>query len=300
MRKRIRSLDALLRNRWAIPFPGFILLALLTLPPVFYAIYLSLVNVNLSLPEREVVFVGLDNYIQLFTSSAGQNALVVNLIITFGATALAVVVGFIVAYLIHEYAGRFSAAITTFVLIPLAVSPVAMALVFSLIINPLYGPVPQLIAMFGGPLLALTANPWTAIMTIIFAQVWQWSPLAVVLLLGGIKSVPEQKLEAARVDGANKTELIRHIILPSIKPIIAITAIFEFILNSQVFAAASLLTSGGPGNATTTLSLYIYKIGVSESSRASDAAAAGVVALIIGILAALAWLKAMNWNAEYD
>lgn len=300
MRKRIRRFDALLRHRWAIPLPGFILLAILTFPPVFYAFYLSFVNINLSLPDRAVEFVGLENYIQLFTSSAGQEALIVNLIITFGSTTLAVLVGFIVAYLIHEYSGRLAAAITTFVLIPLAVSPVAMALIFSLIINPLYGPLPQLIAMFGGPLIALTANSLSATLTIIFVQVWQWSPLAVVLILGGIKSVPEQTLEAARVDGSHKTELIWHIILPSIKPIIAITAIFEFILNSQVFAATKLLTNGGPGNATTTLSLYIYKIGISESSRVSDAAAVGVVALIIGVLSAIIWLAVMQWNNDYD
>src|SRR5699024_3875246 len=141
---------------------------ILTLPPFFYALYLSFVNIDLSLPGRAIHFVGLANYIDVFASGPGQTALIVNLIITFGATVLSVLVGFLVAYVIYEYAGRLDGIITTLVLTPMTVSPVAMALVFSLILNPLFGPLPQVVASFGGPLLAVTSHGWSAVVTVIF------------------------------------------------------------------------------------------------------------------------------------
>jgi multiple sugar transport system permease protein len=281
---------------WLLPLPGFILLAILTFPPLFYALYLSFVNFNSSLPNRPLQFVGFANYIRVFTTAAGQQAIITTIIIALGATFGALLVGFIVGYLLHLYGGRFTSLLTALILVPMAVSPVAMALVFSLILNPLYGPIPQVIAELGGPLISITASPSGAIGTVIFAQVWQWSPLAVVLFLGGIQSLPSSPMEAARIDGANGFQILRHIMLPLLKPIIAVTAIFQFILCSQLFAAAQLLTNGGPGRATTDLSFYIYRIGVADSGQVSVAAAAGVIALAGAIVLATIWLKVSKWD----
>ena len=185
---------------------------------------------------------------------------------------------------------------TIAVLIPLAVSPVAMALVFSLILDPLYGPLPQIIFEVTGELVALTSKPTSALMTIVFAQTWQWSPLAVILILGGLKSLPVEPVEAAKIDGASFWGTIWHVHLPLLRPLLAVTAIFEFILCSQVFAATQLLTNGGPGIATVDLSLFIYKVGIAESGQVSVAAAAGVVTLVLGLVTTAVWLKAAKWD----
>lgn len=285
-------------NRWLIPLPGFIFLAVMTFPPLFYALYLSFVNVNSSLPNRAVSFVGLRNYMTVLLEPVGQQAIATTGIISISATILALVVGFLVAYLMHRYAGRLTGLLTALILIPMAVSPVAMALVFSLILNPLYGPIPQFIANLGGPLISVTASPVGAISTVIFAQVWQWSPLAVVLLLGGIQSIPTAPLEAAKIDGATGSQIIWHVLLPLLRPLLTVTAIFEFILCSQLFAAAQLLTNGGPGRATTDLSFFIYKVGVAESGQVSVAAAAGVLALIGAILLTTFWLRVARWDTN--
>jgi multiple sugar transport system permease protein len=181
--------------------------------------------------------------------------------------------------------------VTILVLIPLAVSPVAMALVFSLMLDPLYGPVPQVIAQITSVLLSPTGTSLGALIPVVFVQTWQWSPLAMILLLGGIKSLPIEPVEAARIDGASAWDTLWHIHLPLLRPLLAVAAIFEFILCSQVFAATELLTNGGPGNATVDLSLYIYKIGISESPQVSVAAAAGVITLLLGLLSTMVWLK---------
>ena len=283
---------------WLVPLPGFVLLAVLSLPPFLYALYLAFVDVDVSLPERPVHFVGIANFAQVLTTPTGLNALWITLLVSFSATALTVLVGLVTAYLIDAVGGRLSGLLVVLTLIPLSVSPVAMALVFSLMLDPLYGPVPQVVAMLGGPLISLTGSAVGAICTVIFVQVWQWSPLAVVLILGGLRSLPAEPREAAAIDGAGALAAFWHVSLPLLQPVVTVTAIFEFVLCSQVFAVTELLTNGGPGNATVDLSLYIYKVGIAESSQVSVAAAAGIVALILGLASTAAWLKLSRWDAE--
>ena len=284
------------RSPWLHPLPGFLLLAALSVPPFLYALYLSFVDIDISVPNRPVHFVALENYGRVLFTHAGLHALGMTLLVSFGSTALAIVVGFVLAYLIHQHGGRLSGLLTVLILIPLAVSPVVMAMVFSLMLDPLYGPIPQIIAALGGPLISPTGTAAGALLTVIAMQTWQWSPLAVVLFVGALKSLPKETLEAATIDGADAWNTLWHIRLPLLRPIIAVTAIFEFILCSQVFAATELLTNGGPGNATVDLSLFIYKIGISESGQVSLAAAAGVITLALGILRATVWLKVAKWD----
>jgi multiple sugar transport system permease protein len=286
------------RSPWLPPLPGFVLLALLSVPPFLYSVYLSLVDKDISVPDRPLHFAGLANYARVLGSADGLHALEITLIVSFGATFLAVLTGLVVAYLIDRFAGRFSGVAVVVVLVPLAVSPVAMALVFSLILDPLYGPVPQLVYALTGTLVAPTGEPVSALLTVIFVQTWQWSPLAVVLLLGGIRSLPPEPVEAAQIDGAGFLALVRHVHLPLLRPLLAVTAIFEFILCSQVFAATDLLTNGGPGSATVDLSLFIYKIGIAESGQVSVGAAAGIITLALGLISTAIWLKVSKWDSR--
>ena len=113
------------RSPWLVPLPGFILLALLSLPPFLYAVYLSFVNIDVSLPNTPLRFVWFQNYAAVLGSANGLHALLVTLIVSFGSTLAAISVGLLIAYLIHLYAGRLSGFVTILVLIPLAVSPVA-------------------------------------------------------------------------------------------------------------------------------------------------------------------------------
>jgi len=290
--------DASGLRRWLPPLPGFLLLGVLTFPPFLYALYLSFVNIDITVPDRPVSFAGLGNFAEVLTTAAGLDAIFNTLVLSFGSTLCAVLFGLVVAYLIALFAGRAAGAIVVFVLIPLSVSPVAVALVFSLMLDPLYGPIPQVTYALTEVLIAPTASVIGARATIIVLQAWQWSPIAVILLLGGIQSLPREPVEAALIDGATLWQTILQIHMPLLRPLLAVTAIFEFILCSQVFAATQLLTNGGPGTATVDLSLFIYKVGIAESGRVSVAAAAGIVALAIGLASSALWLKATRWETE--
>jgi ABC-type sugar transport system permease subunit len=294
----IAKRDRSMATRWLLPLPGFLLLLVLTLPPFIYAVYLACVNVDITLPDRPVSFAGLDNFKAVLFTENGLSAVFNTLLLSFGSTLCAVVFGLFTAYLIALFAGRLAGVIVVFVLIPLSVSPVAVALVFSLILDPLYGPVPQVVYALTQVLIAPTANVIGARTTIILLQAWQWSPIAIILLLGGIQSLPREPVEAALIDGANLWQTIIKVHMPLLRPLLAVTAIFEFILCSQVFAATQLLTNGGPGISTVDLSLFIYKVGIAESGQVSVAAAAGLVALAIGLVSTSLWLKATRWETE--
>lgn len=163
-------------------------------------------------------------------------------------------------------------------------------------LDPLYGPVPQLVYEMTGTLIAPTANAIGARLVIILVQAWQWSPIAVILLLDGIQSLPREPVEAALIDGATLFQTIRLVHMSLLRPLLAVTAIFEFILCSQVFAATQLLTNGGPGIATVDLSLFIYRVGIAESGRVS--VAADIIALAIGLISASLWLRMTQWETE--
>jgi len=283
---------------WLIPLPGYLLLAILTFPPFIYGLYLSFVDIDTSISNRTVSFAWLSNYKTVLFTEAGQNAILNTLLLSFGATIVALLFGLVVAYLIAFFAGRMASLIVIFVLIPLSVSPVAVALVFSLILDPLYGPIPQVLYSLTGSLIAPTSDVFSARLVIILLQAWQWSPIAVILLLGGIQSLPKEPVEAALIDGANLWQTIWNVHLPLLRPLLAVTAIFEFILCSQVFAATQLLTNGGPGISTVDLSLFIYKVGIAESGQVSVAAAGGIIALIMGLISTALWLRVTKWETE--
>lgn len=286
-RARRRSLD---ERRWLIPLPGFILLALATFPPFFYALYLSFFNFdNQSKVASE--FVWLQNYGTILTSSRSLHAFGETLAISLQSTLYSIVLGFAVALLIQRYAPRLDTWLLILFLLPMIISPVVAALNFSLLLNTLYGPIDQVLYNFTHHVVAWTDTPFLATEVIVMNQVWQSTPFAILLFYSGLQSLPTEVLEAARVDGAEGIKFLWFVTLPLMRSIVIVTVLFEFLLGSMQFTPTQLLTSGGPGNATESIALYIYRVGIAETGSVSLAAAAGVVALIVTVILATIWVK---------
>lgn len=285
-------------SRWLLPLPGFLLLALVTLPPFFYAIYLSLTNQNFNQDAAQpaVQFAGLQNYATVLSDTRALDALRETLIISIESTVVSMVLGYGIASLIRRYALRASSWVLLVFLLPMTISPVVAALDFSLLTNTLYGPIDQVIYTITGRTIAWTDTPMMATETIVLLQVWQWSPLAILLIYSGLNSLPEESREAALLDGTNGVAMLWHITLPLLRPVLIVTVIFEFILASLQFAPTSVLTNGGPGNATEAIALYIYNIGIHETGKISQAAAAGILGLIITTVLATVWVRTTHFQ----
>jgi multiple sugar transport system permease protein len=285
----------LAEKRWLLPLPGFILLALVTFPPFFYALYLSLVNQDKEI-KRPLAFVGLQNYMSVLGSSRGLHAFVETLLISLESTLLSLILGLGVALLIKRYTRTLSSWVLLLFILPMTVSPVVASLNFSLLLNPLYGPIDEVLYPFTHTMVAWTSTPFLATELIVAVQIWQWAPLAILLLYSGLCSLPDEPQEAARVDGANRLTLFWYITLPLLRPVITVSVIFEFILASLQFSPTELLTNGGPGYATEATSLYIYHIGIAETGAVSQAAAAGILMLILAVILATVWVRSTKWG----
>jgi multiple sugar transport system permease protein len=284
---RRQSID---ERRWIIPLPGFVLLALATFPPFFYALYLSLFNYD-NQAKVATEFVWLRNYATILTSGRSLHAFGETLIISFESTFLSIVFGFVIALLIQRYAPRLDTWLLILFLLPMIISPVVAALNFSLLLNTLYGPIDQVLYVFTHTVIAWTDTPFLATEVIVMNQVWQSTPFAILLFYSGLQSLPVEALEAARVDGAQGLKFLWFITLPLLRSIVIVTVLFEFLLASAQFTPTQLLTSGGPGNATESIALYIYRVGIAETGSISLAAAAGVIALVVTVIIATIWVK---------
>ena len=174
--------------------------------------------------------------------------------------------------------GRFRVGIQALLILPFAMSPALIGVSFRFMFNPEFG---LFDALFGALMpgfadIAWLSDPVLAFWVVVIADVWGWIPFLTLVLIGGLASIPQETLEAGRVDGASGARILRDITLPQLKPVLAVVIILKAIFSLKTFDLVYMLTNGGPGNATQTLSHYVYFNGFKYSN--------------IGYSAAVAWL----------
>jgi multiple sugar transport system permease protein len=228
-------------------------LALVTIYPVLYVIYLSL---HRSLPIFGIWrFRGLGNYAFLAHDDRFWNAAGNTLYFTTVSVTIELVLGLCLAVLLNR-AFRFRGIVLALVLLPWAVPTVVSARIWEWIYNTDLGVLNYLLSRqinwLGSPRWALNAA--------VFMDVWKTTPFVVILLLAGLRNIPRDLYAAARVDGAGSWSLFRHISLPQLRPLILIVLLFRTLDAFRVFDAVYVLTGGGPANTTETLSIYAYKV----------------------------------------
>jgi multiple sugar transport system permease protein len=160
------------------------------------------------------------------------------------------------------------------------VAPIAVGLMFRFIFDPQMGIVPHLLGFVGLGGVDWFSNPMLAMFTVIVADVWQWTPYMIILLLAGLESLSSAPYEAARIDGASRFEQFTEITLPLMRPVIAATLVIRTIDASKVFAKIYTMTNGGPGTATETVAWFIYKTGF-QSYHLGVAASQAVTVLLM-------------------
>jgi len=194
-------------------------------------------------------------------------------------------IGFGLALLfLKEFRGR--GVVTLFFLLPMMVVPAVSGFIFFMLFQ-VDGPINlALAAVVRHPVsIHWLDNPSLVMWSTITVDIWQWTPLMFLILLSGLVSLPEDQMNAARVLGANFWQQFRYLILPMMKPILLIAVIIRTVEVFKVFDAPYLLTGGGPGDASTTISIYLYRQ-VFVASRWGYASAAAIVVLILVSVAA--------------
>jgi multiple sugar transport system permease protein len=237
------------RLGWSLCAPAVIVMIAVTAYPVGYAIYLSLERYNLELPNA-VKFVGLSNYAAVITSSYWWQALSVTLIITVVSVSIALVLGMLLALLMHRtLVGR--GTVRTAALIPYGIVTVAAAYGWQYAWTPSQG---YLSAAFGNS--APLTSQVEAIAVIIVAEIWKTTPFIGLLLLAGLSLVPEDLLRAAKVDGATAWQRFTRITLPLMKPAILVALLFRTLDSFRIFDNIYILTAGNNGTASVSVLGY--------------------------------------------
>jgi multiple sugar transport system permease protein len=234
------------RLGWMLCAPAVIVMIAVTAYPVGYAIYLSLQRDNLELPKA-VKFVGLSNYAAVLSSPFWWQALKVTVIITIFSVAITLVLGMLLALLMHRTLfGRNT--VRTAALIPYGIVTVAAAYGWQYAWTPSQG---YLSAAFGNSAPLTSEVP--AIAVIILAEIWKTTPFMGLLLLAGLSLVPEDLQKAAKVDGATAWQRFTKVTLPLMKPAILVALLFRTLDSFRIFDNIYILTAGNNGTGSVSI-----------------------------------------------
>ena len=278
------------RNKFIILMlmPATILLVGLTLFPFIVSFILSFTDYSLLRPGQ-TKFIFLDNYIELMKTDEFWIALRVTVVFTVLAVFVQVVLGVVIATLLHNENTNIS-FLRTMYLLPLAITPIAATFTFRLMFNPSLGVLNYFMKLLGFEPQAWLASPSTALFSLILVDTWQWTPFILLICLGGLASLPNEPFEAAKVDGASSWQNFIKITVPMLYPFIGLALLFRSIDAFKTFDIIYVLTSGGPGILTRTLNLYAFKHGI-EFLSMGYAGSIAIVMLIITIVVAQIFLR---------
>ncbi len=292
MQKRAAPTAAGGEGRTWLHLPALVFMIVLTQIPFLLAVWFSLHAWNLLVPSEGFPFVGLSNYVTEFVGDPNFWPIMGNTLqLVVGAMILALIAGTILALLLNRPM-RGRSILRGIATVPFLVTPSVMALIWkNLFLSPSSGIANWLLHFIGIP-----AVPWFSafpLQSIIFIVAWEWTPFVMLVILAGLQSVPGEVLEAAKVDGANAFTTFWRVVFPLLRKPYEIAILFGTIFIFQTFGEIYVTTSGGPGLTTNTLPYYTYRTALS-SFQIGQAAALGVIGVIVAILAARGMLQLMT------
>ena len=269
--------------------PTWILLSFTILIPFFYGIYISFQNINLAsfLPPT---FVGFDNYRTALTAPETWSTLRITLLITFFGLLFQIPLGIFLALALHENL-RGTKIFRSILITPMLLTPVAVGLTYRFMFDTDLGVINWFLNLLGIEKVNWLGSQTSALFAVIIVDSWQSVPFVMLLVLAALTAISPSLYEAARVDGANSSQIFRRLTLPLITPTLLVITMIKIMDFLKLFDTLFILTRGGPGNSTTTLGLWAYKTGFIflELSRA---AALGVLIALITMPVYLLWRKA--------
>lgn len=237
-----------------------IVLIVLTVYPMIQLLRMSVSEVNWVEGRQVWEYVGLEYFSTLRADPVVGIAIKNTLLFVIVTVALETFLGLVLALAISQ-TKLFSTLYRSVIIIPLLIPAVAIGTMWSLMYDYNYGAITQFLLAIGVKNPPLwTADPSTALLSVIVVDIWHWTSFLFLIILAGVQSLPEETLEAARVDGANAWQQLRYVTLPLLVPTIIIAAMLRTIHAFKVFDQIFVLTTGGPGTSTQVISLYIYEV----------------------------------------
>jgi ABC-type sugar transport system permease subunit len=284
---------------WLLNAPALLAIFVLAAYPIVYSAWISLHKYNLKRP-RVFDFVGLANYADILDSPEFWSSLWITIQFTVLVVTLVAVLGMLIAILLNQqFPGR--AVIRTLILLPWAIPPVVNGLMWQWIYDAKIGALNGLLVSIGvlDAYRGWLSSPGSALLALVFADVWNLLPLAVILLLAALQRIPSELYEAAKLDGAGSLALFRHVTLPWVAQTLLVVLILQTMSAIRAFDVIYVLTAGGPGTATTTLTWKTYLTTFDSLDFGQGNAYAWLVSLITLALA-VAYFRVLYRRGDFE
>lgn len=254
--------------------------------PMLRSVWLSFHEWSIGTPPESARFVGLENYRWLLADDSFWISVGVTITFAAAVVVLEVVLGVALA-LVLDRDLRGTSLFRTIFILPMMIAPIVVGLIWRFLYNEQFGPLSQLLKALGLPGIPWLSSPDMALVSVIIADVWQWTPFIFILALAALQGLPASAIEAARIDGATRWQTTLYIKLPLIAPVIAVAALLRLIDAFKVLEVIYILTEGGPGLSTEILSLHIYKTAFVSQQLGRASALSNLLLLIVLVLTVL-------------
>ncbi len=254
-RSRVAHKRGYARRYWAFAVPAAVVVAAVILFPWVFTLFMSVHDWKVT---GAVPFVGLANYAKMLSDERFLWAIVRTLYFTAASVIAPMLLG-IWAAVCFASNFRFRGLARTLFVLPMMATPVAISLVWTMMFHPQLGVLNYLLSTVGLPPSSWVYDSQTVIPTLVMVETWQWTPLVMLIVLGGIASLPLDPYEAAILDGASVWQMFRHITLPLVWPFIMVAAVIRLIDALKTFDTIYVITLGGPGTSSETLNIMLYQ-----------------------------------------
>jgi multiple sugar transport system permease protein len=276
-------------RRGSRPGPEALLKHGLIAPPLLFYILLSifplLLSIYFSLTSMDAAgiggWVGVENYRRLFSDPIFLRGYENTLLYAFLGVPIQYVLGLGLALLVHGLS-RGKRIIRLAFLVPFMVAPLIAGFVWSTLLDTRFGPINQLLSALGGPSVPWLTEPTVAFVSVLIVDTWQWTPFMFLIMYAGLRTLPIEPFEAARVDGASNWRIFWDVTFPMLLPATIAAVLLRFIEAAKLFDVVYYMTAGGPGNSTSTVSLLAFFAGTQSGNYGY--AAAMTIALLVTVI----------------
>ncbi|WP_223568109.1 carbohydrate ABC transporter permease [Agrobacterium tumefaciens] len=285
-------------NYWPFVIPALVVISAVIVFPWVFTLWMSAHRWTLG---QEQSFIGFENYIRLASDGRFWESLWHTLIYTVLSVVAPLFLGTLAALVFDAQFPQRGFLRGVFVM-PMIATPVAIALVWTMMFHPQLGVLNYLLSFIGIGPLEWIYNQSTVIPSLVLVETWQWTPLVMLIVLGGLAAVPREPYESAEIDGANAWQKFRYLTMPMIAPFLMIAVIIRSIDAVKSFDIIYAMTQGGPGTASETINIYLYNTAFAYYDIGYGSAMAVVFFIIIVALSFVLLMvrQRAQWNEMED
>lgn len=281
--------------------PATLLVLVFLVGPFYYMTYTAMTDLSFADPNQKGAFIGFDNFRRLMRNDpVFWHSFWLTIRFVLFSVTIEFVLGFALAWLIWRFIER-QRLLVTLLLVPMMLAPVAVGLIWRLLLQGDFGMATYYLRAVGllSTQSAVFSSPNLVMPTIIAIDVWQWTSFVTLIMLAGLMSLPRSPFEAATMDGAGPWRQFRDIMLPLLRPIIALVLLLRGIDAFKEFDKVFIMTGGGPGTISELLSIYAYRINFKDWNLGYGATVSFMVYLVVLILCSI-FYKAVYWKPKAE